>query len=185
MSSCTNKITLKFDTEEDEKEFFNYIKGVPNGCKEETEFCFDSIIPHSGTDEDEEYWRIQHWGTFSEPNAIKIQRSDLYAEVSFDTEWFPPHGIYLELAKKFKNVDIRWYYHDANMVSCGYLDQDLADAVFAKDMVDKLVQLVGDHKNIAKITNCLSMIHWRFGWIADSQWIDDTRSLLQIASAER
>lgn len=63
----------------DEGRWFEYILPVPEGL--------DNLGDYS--------WRVEHWGTGREAFEINLNvHNSIQLEVSFDTAWSPPIGIY-------------------------------------------------------------------------------------------
>jgi len=105
---------------------------VPHMTKEFTAFDFDKIKPmpddvrkttesHGLTLEDQQKsngrnwydWCCNEWGTKwnSYTNRIDVD-TDLYLDFRFDTAWSPPTPVFIELSRKFTNVNIKVQYFD-------------------------------------------------------------------------
>lgn len=84
-------------------------------------------------------WREDNWGTKWDVSYDMVSceydagfdqivgSTDLSVVYEFPTAWGPPIGIYLELKKRYPDLDISWFYHEPDMQFAGYLGRDNND----------------------------------------------------------
>ena len=71
-------------------------------------------------------WRKRNWDTKWDLKKEDIQIKNyldthLYVEISFDTAWSPPYGIYKRLLKDYG--EISWLWDQEEFCECGYLNK--------------------------------------------------------------
>ncbi len=78
-----------------------------------------------GKNDDRWYdWNVNNWGTkWDIDGGISDGDDDYCFEISFETAWAPPEGIYYELREKYPDVDITWFYDEPGCMVAGYLGQ--------------------------------------------------------------
>ena len=131
---CDNEINFYTNSKEEMQELLEFLSGTVTTQEkfsgeyhtEEVDFCFNSVRPMPPTIGDNWYdWRLNNWGTKWEPT---IDCFDLVSEdwlvVSMTTAWGPPEGIYNEIASKFPDVEIDWFYKEPGMKIAGWLDAE-------------------------------------------------------------
>ena len=76
-------------------------------------------------------WREDNWGTKWDVSydMVSCEYDAGFDQVvyEFPTAWGPPIGIYLELKKRYPDLDISWFYHEPDMQFAGYLGRDNND----------------------------------------------------------
>lgn len=141
---CENRVHIS-GSAEDVKAFMTLVRG---GSDDENAFSFQAILPcpaelhqynapqidtEIGNQFIEKYgypdwyqWQVSNWGTKWEASGSYI---DYYDEESaswyFSTAWCPPEGIYHELASRFPNLSISWFYDEPGMQIAGYLNNPI------------------------------------------------------------
>ena len=126
---CENEVTITGDTENQIKEFKEYV--TAGKC----EFSFEAIVPmpenvkdtthnHLGLNADPNWydWSLEHWGTKWDTNDVQVVDEDEESiTYSFDTAWSPPEPICAALRDKFPALHISWFYRESGMEIAGYL----------------------------------------------------------------
>lgn len=81
-------------------------------------------------------WHIWKWGTKWQPSEVSWDfKSENEMNVSFDTAWSPPTGVYDKLAKMFPNVYMYIEYADEDIGrNCGLLEYD--ENGYSEEVVD-------------------------------------------------
>jgi len=138
---CLNKVVISGSTE-DVKAFKELVRG---GSADERAFSFQTILPcppelHiEATTEEEKFaraekydgyidwyqWQVDHWGTKWSVNPEEVTFEDYDTDGGiweFHTAWSPPEGIYQELASRFPDMNISWFYDEPGMQIAGYLN---------------------------------------------------------------
>ena len=77
-------------------------------------------------------WRLANWGT--KWNLVPNRGGDLYTynidmhddwlQLTFETAWSPPNGIYEALYEKYPSLDISWFYREDGCQISGWLPYD-------------------------------------------------------------
>ena len=68
-------------------------------------------------------WQVNNWGTkWDSSNSYLDYHDEESAYWYFSTAWCPPEGIYQELASRFPNLSISWFYDEPGMQIAGYLN---------------------------------------------------------------
>ena len=126
---CENEVTITGDTENQIKEFKEYV--TAGKC----EFSLEAIVPmpenvkdtthnHLGLNADPNWydWSLEHWGTKWDTNDVQVVDEDEESiTYSFDTAWSPPEPICAALRDKFPDLHISWFYRESGMEIAGYL----------------------------------------------------------------
>ena len=126
---CENEVTITGDTENQIKEFKEYV--TAGKC----EFSFEAIVPMPENVKDNTHnllgliadpnwcdWSLEHWGTKWDTNDVQVVDEDEESiTYSFDTAWSPPEPICAALRDKFPDLHISWFYRESGMEIAGYL----------------------------------------------------------------
>ena len=126
---CENEVTITGDTEEQIKEFKEYVSAG------EGEFSFEAIVPmpenvkdtthnHLGPNSGPNWydWSIENWGTKWDADDVEVVDEDEESiTYSFDTAWSPPEPICEALRAKFPDLNISWFYRERGIEIAGYL----------------------------------------------------------------
>lgn len=145
---CYNRVAIN-GSKEDVEAFKALVRG---SSEDENAFSFQNILPCPeellndssttyGGDNSEENdklratlmdkygysswydWRVSNWGTkWDISHASSEFYDDESAEWTFDTAWCAPDGIYYELASRFPELHISWFYDEPGMQVAGYLN---------------------------------------------------------------
>ena len=77
-------------------------------------------------------WRNNNWGT--KWNLVPNHDGDLssydadvekdYINLTFDTAWSPPNGIYEAIVDKYPDLSINWFYREDGVQIAGWLPHD-------------------------------------------------------------
>ncbi|MFV2028642.1 hypothetical protein [Neisseria sp. S1] len=67
-------------------------------------------------------WRIRHWGTKWNADCCYISRSDGLLEISFETAWSPPDGVYRAICAAYPDLELVGKYIEDGMCFAGYYD---------------------------------------------------------------
>ena len=75
------------------------------------------------------HWRNDNWGT--KWNLVPNHDGDLtsydadvekdYINLTFDTAWSPPDGIYDAIVEKYPDISISWFYREDGVQMAGWL----------------------------------------------------------------
>lgn len=65
-------------------------------------------------------WRIQNWGTKWNPEYCSISHSAGQLQVSFETAWSPPDGVYREICAAYPELNLVGKYIEEGMYFAGY-----------------------------------------------------------------
>ena len=146
---CRNRVTVSGTEEDisklseifsDTKSIFNHIiqspdwKRLPNEKGQfpqlermknpKGEVMWETYNFPDGKNDDRWYhWNIQNWGTkWDVDGDIEFDVDGKYINMSFDTAWAPPEGIFnaLESNEDF-DLSISWFYDEPGMEFAGYL----------------------------------------------------------------
>ena len=127
---CENRVSIYCSDEDILKEFVDTF--MPKGYLD-----FERIVPLGlGTNEDgTPKWdyktAVSKWGTkwqLCEEDADNTHITDDSIDMSFDTAWGPPEGIYHAIDSWFESKDadfsISWFYDEPGMQFAGYLNNE-------------------------------------------------------------
>ena len=75
-----------------------------------------------GTQDDRWYnWRLQNWDTKWEAYDKEISHVDEDTfQVTFNTAWSPPEGIYARIRERFSDLYVTWFIDEPGMEIAGY-----------------------------------------------------------------
>lgn len=107
-------------------------------------------------------WRVDHWGTkwdfgrakyaeqHDNPEIKTKPDGTLYVELSFDTAWSPPLGLYTHLT--LQGFGVKAYYFEGGMGFCGIWHDNVDDAFDIREFTQ---EWLADHvpANICEIFN--------------------------------
>ena len=70
-------------------------------------------------------WCIKNWGTKWTASSLSedMYISDDEVQVTFDTAWGPPSGIYHQLVNKYPDLHFSWFYKEEGMQVAGWLPE--------------------------------------------------------------
>ena len=68
-------------------------------------------------------WACDVWGTKWDVDA-SVDVGDDYIEISFDTAWCPPEGVFNYIKKQYPDLSVSWFYDEPGMEIAGYLEQE-------------------------------------------------------------
>ena len=75
-----------------------------------------------GKNDDRWYdWSYSNWGTKWDACDKEIEDEEDWAEITFNTAWSPPEGIFHKIKDHFPDVAISWFYDEPGMECAGYL----------------------------------------------------------------
>ena len=103
---CENKIWVRGNTSELDRlvEFIS---------SEEREFDFQKVLPYpEDSDINEHDWRIDNWGTRSQPDEPLVYVYGGEAEIGFLTAWSPSLGITQTLSELFPRLEFEHGYEE-------------------------------------------------------------------------
>ena len=77
-------------------------------------------------------WRNANWGTKwnivpSKGGSVDGYSIDItkdYINLTFDTAWSPPDGIYDAIGDRYPDLDVNWFYREDGMQMAGWLPYD-------------------------------------------------------------
>jgi hypothetical protein len=74
-------------------------------------------------------WRLDNWGTKwnlvpakgGSVDGYSVDITKDYINLTFDTAWSPPDGIYDAIFVKYPDLDVNWFYREDGMQMSGWL----------------------------------------------------------------
>ena len=139
---CTNEVSIYgYKNEEQLKQFvdecvtgdvidFEKVIPYPDSAPSRDDLTSDSTIeeqlkhPYSKWYNDFGYnWCIKNWGTKWTASGVgqDVYISEDEVQLSFDTAWGPPEGVYHKLVEKYPDLSFSWFYREDGMQVAGWL----------------------------------------------------------------
>ena len=139
---CTNEVSIYgYKNEEQLKQFvdecvtgdvidFEKVIPYPDSAPSRDDLTSDSTIeeqlkhPYSKWYNDIGYnWCIKTWGTKWTASGVgqDVYISEDEVQLSFDTAWGPPEGVYHKLVEKYPDLSFSWFYREDGMQVAGWL----------------------------------------------------------------